>query len=207
MSNQRNQMRLQQMQQMQQMQSAAAPIRPAGGTHQSTGARDTLVELVMDHLGRVNEAQLAEVAACSPGAIAQHKRALADSHDTSASIPDPSRWHDVALLYQRALEALMRGDVERGASLVRAAMAEEQHILSTTSRVVDLGDVRKGRPMPATLMTGACPSCPRPAGFEVIDTILKRDRIIDELAVKRVVRPPERDAELEEDTNDDEDST
>jgi hypothetical protein len=93
-------------------------------------------------------------------------------------LPDATRWHESAHLYQRAGQALCRGDLGRGADLLERATAEERRAQDSTPRQVaeHLNDASRAHaqsPMGAEELSTAamCSAIIEPQELKVADRI------------------------------------
>ncbi|MBX2796031.1 MAG: hypothetical protein KTR31_00140 [Myxococcales bacterium] len=133
--------------------------------------RDEIVALIEARLKGVRDTQLAEVGLTERGANWQHWREIADSHLTEISRPEPTRWHRVARAYEQALQAVCRGDLDRGRQLARRALEIEGELteqLTTLAPSPDATGALDGGP--AVAAGTAVPAGPRDLVHDILNT-------------------------------------
>ena len=131
------------------------------------------------------------------------------------SLPDPTRWHESARLFKRAADALCKGDLGKGASLIEEAMDKEQAAYDKLPSMV--ASTLKGHekttanaPLPlAHVAPGAsCPSTRLPEGLKYADRILAcGDHMEQTASIRRTgwwLKEPEEEEEQEEEGGQDE---
>src|SRR5262245_57132009 len=93
---------------------------------QGNATRDQMLAFVAERLGEVRELQLREVALTRRNANFDWWRTAGDGMRPDHQEPAPTRWRGVAAAYEKAVEALCRGDLRRGQELLDAAMRVEE---------------------------------------------------------------------------------
>jgi hypothetical protein len=88
-----------------------------------------LLDFVLERLKNVQHVQLAELKEMKDSR--DWFREVARGKD-GFTLPDTTRWHECALLYQRAGRALCRGDLGRGAQLLEQATKSELEAQTST---------------------------------------------------------------------------
>ena len=161
--------------------------------HNGNATRDQLLTYLVTRLNSVRTAQLREIDAAQPSEIRKTWIGISDSHKPELTKPEPTRWHATARMYEDAAQALCRGDLRRGSSLVEQAMLEENRAFKGVSANVRTDDLRQGEDPSGALM--AAPSqtageCDVPAGVDVAHDILCGDLVIEDPANRRRGRDP-----------------
>lgn len=94
-------------------------------------------------------------------------------------LPDPTRWHEAAHLYERATHALCNGNLGHGASLLDRALEAERAAFASTPRMVEkhldhTNDHAADAPVELAHVgtESTCPSCAPPAHLRYADLIL-----------------------------------
>lgn len=139
---------------------------------QGDATRDQLLAFVLERLETARELQLRELALCRKNAHYEWWRL---ARDTVAE-PRPARWRSVAAAFQRAVDAICRGDLRRGQALLEAAVAEQRRITADTSELVERdespADVDAGELAILVADTPAAGACAAPAVLqELLDRI------------------------------------
>ena len=141
----------------------------------SSAERDSLLKHICERLEVLRGAQQKEH--LSFGREREWFRGVAKG-EAGFHLPDTTRWHESALLYKKAGEALCNGQLGRGAQLLKQAAAAEQAAFSSVPAFVkaDLEQNQKAEAPPesAHLVNdeGACTGCGKPAALKVADQIL-----------------------------------
>ncbi|MFT4628883.1 MAG: hypothetical protein ACI8PZ_007579 [Myxococcota bacterium] len=115
-------------------------VRQRIGTGSAT--RDNLLNHVGERMGVIRELQRREVALCSrEGNHFPWWRQVADRHKTDVTAPKPMQWRESTRLYEDAAYHLCRGDVHRGADLMKQAMDAEDRTRTALTTLVETGDL------------------------------------------------------------------
>lgn len=174
---------------------------------QGAATREQMLAFVAQQLSEMRGMQTKELdllGATGTGPAWTH---LASSN---AQLPQPERWQGPAKLYEYAVTALCRGDLQRGQQLLEQAMTNQQQIVDETTDLVDRSEL-DGRPdatafaamVASAPTTGACP-VPLPIR-DLLDAILGIVADPREAPdVERILAPAWAEEE-EEDDDDDED--
>ena len=106
--------------------------------NQGNADRGTLLTHIQDRLLVMRELQNRESTLLQRGASYEWWRQVARANDAKTSIPDPNRWREPAKAYQRAIEALCRGDLARGQALLERAMESDDRVVRSTTELVSM---------------------------------------------------------------------
>ncbi len=162
-----------------------------GGNHaldarlkQGAGMRDDLLQFICQRLKAMHEVQGFEK--LEMGREREWFRPVARGQ-AGYHLPDPTRWHEAAHLFQRAAQAMCNGNLGQGAALLDQAMEAERAAYNSLPQMVmqHLDRVTKDPDeAPATLAhvpsTGACPSCAMPKDIRYADLILNVQDVMEE---------------------------
>jgi hypothetical protein len=137
--------------------------------------RDTMLAHICERLQVLQGAQTKERASMSQERewFKQVAKGVEGFH-----LPDPTRWHESARLYQRAGDALCTGQLGRGAQLLeQAAKAEETAFLGVPKFVQnELNVEQKAEAAPEeafrTNDEASCTSCAKPQDLKIANRIL-----------------------------------
>jgi len=97
------------------------------------GQRDVLLAHVCERLKTIHGAQNKELQAM--GREREWFKQVAKGTD-GYHLPDPTRWHECAQLFQRAAEALCNGNLGRGAQLLERATEVEEAVFESVPTMV-----------------------------------------------------------------------
>lgn len=109
-----------------------------GEMQQGNADRASLLTHIQDRLLVMRELQNRETLLLKRGSSYEWWREVARANDPSTGIPDPNRWREPARMYQQAIEALCRGDLQRGQQLLERAMHEDDRVVKTTTSLVSM---------------------------------------------------------------------
>lgn len=169
---------------------AAAGNAAQQQTQQAPGVeqRKELLDHIQGRLDTIKQAQAREMIETAQYDKREHWREIHDSHKAEHVKPDASRWHKATKLYQQATDALARGDLRRGAGLLRMAERAEAEAFEQAPEQVDMRDLERPPPggNPRTGIAGApIPSCAVPDQLRgTIHDILHTEHWLDELGAK-----------------------
>lgn len=156
----------------------------------ATSTRDALLQNIGERLKKMRGVQI------------QERMEMADQRDWFRRVlkgfhgytsPDPTRWHQSALSFKRAAEALSRGDLRRGAQLLDRALQEERDAyesLPTMVRERLQDEQTRSADTPAELSevrsAASCPARDMPSSIDVADDILAmEDRLEEDFSYRR----------------------
>jgi len=143
--------------------------------HGSSAQRDALLQHISERLHILRGAQKKEHLAF--GKEREWFRGVAKG-TAGYHLPDTSRWHESALLYKKAGEALCNGQLGRGAQYIKQAAAAEEAAFSSVPAFVktDLEQNQQAEAAPESVHMvndeGSCAGCGKPADLKVADQIL-----------------------------------
>ena len=139
-------------------------------------------------------------------------RQVASGHE-GYSLPDATRWHNCARTYQKAGEAISRGDLGRGAQLLERAAEEERDAQRDTPAQVrehldPLARTQVSLPAGTVEMSTAtvCNAITSPTGLKLADHILNISDVMEDSAPIRRIQPKNW-WEIMEEEEDSDDST
>ena len=141
----------------------------------SSAERDQLLQFIchqLKNVQRIQEIELDEVLQRD-----EWFREVAKG-DRDFSLPEPERWKECASLYKKSAQALCRGDVSRGKTLLEEALKKEDTARESLPKQVeerlDAKDkVMTGSPVSTASEGGeVCPSTRAPKDLAIADKIL-----------------------------------
>jgi len=104
---------------------------------QGNATRDQMLAFVLQQLESARELQLREQALARKDANYDWWR-LAQN---TVAEPNPTRWKSVGAAFEHAVEAICKGDLKRGQTLLEAAVAEQERITADMSALVERSDL------------------------------------------------------------------
>ena len=143
--------------------------------HGSSSQRDALLQHIIDRLQVLRGAQQKEHLAF--GREREWFRGVAKG-TAGYHLPDTTRWHESALLYKKAGDALCNGQLGRGAQLIKQAAAAEEAAFSSVPKFVQttLEQQQQAEAAPESVHLvndeGSCTGCAKPAELKIADHIL-----------------------------------
>ena len=147
-----------------------------GKVGDSASARDAMVQFILHRLKAVHGVQQEEHAAFKD--VREWYRDVAKGR-TGFSLPDPTRWHACARLFQDAIHALCHGNVTRGAQLLESALGAEKAAYDSLPAMVkrklsDEDQRPEGPPdaMEQGMSATPCTACALPAELVLAQQIL-----------------------------------
>ncbi len=172
--------------QLQQLAGKAGNKELDGKLKQQGNMRDVLLAFIIQRLQTMHKVQTFEKLEM------KHEREWFRPLARGAAgyhLPDPTRWHDAARLFQQAAQAMCNGNLGQGAALMERALEAERAAYESTPAMVDEHlDHTNNAPQdaPAELAhVGSAASCPTTA---LPKEIVVADKI---LAVQdKMERPP-----------------
>ena len=141
----------------------------------SSAERDLLLQFICNQLKEIQHIQQIELDEVNQRDEWFREVAKGD-HDFS--LPEPERWKDCASLYQKAGQALCRGDVSRGKQLLEEAIKKEDTARDALPEQVeerlDTNEkVMSGSPVSTASEGGEiCPATKTPKDLSIADKIL-----------------------------------
>jgi hypothetical protein len=122
--------------------------------------RDDLLQFIVDRLQKVREVQLKEL---DVGRIRRQRewwKDVSDIHKEDATKPKPTRWREVARIYEEAAYQLCRGALGRGKMLVERGIDLEKKTFGDLTKLVDSDDEDIDTPDAMASITSdeACPA-------------------------------------------------
>jgi hypothetical protein len=158
--------------------------------------RDEMLTFVAERLQVVRELQQRELDLTQRGANWDWWRTAAD-RSKGAPEPAPTRWHAAADAYERAVQAMCRGDLRRGEALLQEAVRTEQRITDETTALVDRREMHRAEAPTAGLFaalaaaTPACGATAEPAPIRhLLDAILHVEQTVPEMPNRHRGRDP-----------------
>ena len=157
--------------------------------------RDELLAFLVKRLDIIREAQVREMRAAHPKEVRRMAGAIADIHKPQFTKPEPTRWHASARLYEDAAWALCRGQLGRGAALVRTAMDAEAKAFQGLTAAVKRDDLEEQRAAGCPLLeeigtSQSCGECDLPEGVDVAKDIQNVALVIKDVPDRRRIRDP-----------------
>jgi hypothetical protein len=141
----------------------------------SNASRDKMLEFLTHRLATIHEVQQREIQACGYTEMRENWKEMADSQRDDVKLPDPTKWAESALLYERAAFKLCNGELGVGSQLMRNAMDAEQRAFEQVSSTLDLREVEEaseGSGVVADVGSGDCSQpCDLPDGVALADKI------------------------------------
>ena len=143
--------------------------------HGSSTQRDALLQHITERLHILQGAQKKEH--LSFGREREWFRGVAKGA-AGHHLPDTTRWHESALLYKKAGEALCNGQLGRGAQLIKQAAAAEEAAFASVPKFVEVelsnSEQAMDAPESAHMVNdeGTCTGCAKPADLKIADKIL-----------------------------------
>lgn len=113
-------------------------------------SRDELLGFLAHRLGSIRQAQVSEND-FGRDSMRSAWRAISDNHKPEVTLPEPTRWHESARLYEEAAYQLCRGDLSRGAQLVEQGMESERRAFEAVGSQIGVDDLGPDEEGPATL--------------------------------------------------------
>lgn len=158
--------------------------------------RDQMLAFVTERLQGIRELQGRELALTRRGANFDWWRTASDSHK-HAPEPEPTRWHQAASAYERAVEAICRGDLARGQSLMQEAVRIEERTTEEMTRLVDTTEAWRAEAIDASeiaalvALTPASGAAAEPVHIRsLLDAILHVEQTVPEVPNRRRPRDP-----------------
>ena len=123
--------------------------------------RDKLLEFVIKRLRTVREVQQKEIGASSQHEQRSWWKDVADSETYGFDKPDPTRWRDVAKIYEEASYQMCRGALGRGRMLIERAIEKEKQTFGSLTKLVNTEDIDTEVEEPAVMeAVGGDDACP-----------------------------------------------
>jgi hypothetical protein len=171
-------------------QKSAAP--PPGNAVKATDQlakgreqQQQMLQFIEGRLAAISSAQKREILQTMPQEQRVWWDEVADSHKQEKGLtkPAPRHWHQAATHYREAAEAICRGDMQRGAALLRHAHQEDKKAfdaLSTLARPHE-SEKPKENPWHQKVANLPCGSMNMPHGLSVLASrvIGERDGVSD----------------------------
>ncbi len=104
-------------------------------------SRDEMLVFMVDRLQTIRTAQLRELDVAGLDRQREWWKEVADSHKTDATKPDPTRWREVAQVYEEASYQICRGALGRGRDLLERGIEAEKREWGTLTSVVQVQDL------------------------------------------------------------------
>ena len=173
-------------QQLTQLAGKVGNQQTADRVQGSASERDQLLAFITERLRTMRGVQLKEREQMGMNNRREWFRPVARGTD-GYFLPDTTRWHEAAQTYQRAAEALTRGDLSRGARLIeKATEAERAAFDSVPEQVADTLDTHERTAgatpdaVPHLLGVPTCPTVAMPAELhKLADAILRTQAEIE----------------------------
>ncbi|MEZ4234713.1 MAG: hypothetical protein R3F59_00800 [Myxococcota bacterium] len=158
--------------------------------------RDEMLAFVAERLQVVRELQVRELGLTQRGAHFDWWRAAADAHKGKPE-PEPTRWHGPAAAYEKAMQAMCRGDLRRGEALLQEAIRSEQQTTDALTDLVDTTEIERAEPLDPGLfamLVGGTPACGASAEpvpiRQLLDAILHVEQTVPDMPNRRRGRDP-----------------
>ena len=179
------------------------------------GQRDELLAVICQRLQKVESVQQIELQEMSNER--EWFRQVAKGAD-GYTLPQPTRWHRCARLFQRAARALAEGHLGRGQQLLELALEKERAAYNSLPRQVERHLELEDRAAIANPIelgfsdNAVCPATALPAELRAAQRILNITAIMDEVPPLRIFRSwwmtsSDQEVAEEEDENPDKDTT
>jgi len=103
-----------------------------------TASRDEMLQFIIDRLQKVREVQLKELDIASIRRQREWWKEVSDIHKEDVTKPRPTRWKEVARVYEEAAYQLCRGALGRGRMLVERGIEVEKKTFGDLTALVDV---------------------------------------------------------------------
>lgn len=135
-------------------------------------SRDEMLEFLVQRLGTMRDAQLAEIDMTNR-VDNTFRTTLGDS--ATHAEPSPRRWAEAANLYEQAARALCGGQLHKGHQLLESATKAEEQAFQDVKELSQFDDRLKNgegdRTSPDISANIACTECEVPEGVDIADDI------------------------------------
>ncbi|HMV67313.1 MAG TPA: hypothetical protein PKA64_10715 [Myxococcota bacterium] len=187
-----------------------APGNAVKATDQLAKGKDQqqqMLQFIEGRLAAISSAQKREISAIFPQEARVWWDEVADSHKQEKGLtkPEPRHWHQAATRYREAAEAICRGDMQRGAALLRQAHQEDKKAFESLSTLTPAHEAEKPKDNPwhdrvANLPTGSL-NMPHSLSVLASRVIGERDGIADPPVreeERKATKPLEKEPEAED---------
>ena len=108
---------------------------------QGNATRDEMLQFMVERLQTIRQAQVRELDLAKLDRQHEWAKLVADSHKEEFTKPDPTRWREVARIYEEAAYQVCRGALGRGKDLLERGVEAEKKEWGSLTKLVDTSEL------------------------------------------------------------------